>query len=193
MLFGKKTIVTKNDDFESIRKELAKALKIALGYRTITQMAMAMRMVNASPLVDLYNGKINTLPDRKLLRKIALHSEGRLTYKFLYEIVGYSETDPEEDRTWRTWVPKRGCVYFADLGFQEDSIQGGQRPILIIGNDIGNKNADIVLGIPISSKRKASNKLHVHVGKEYNFKEDSYLLCEQVRVMSKRSFFFNGE
>ena len=194
MLFGKKNKIMDENlkKFDIIKKQLSDELKIAIGYRNIESFMKLMKMVDHRQITDILDMKITELPDRKFLRRIAQNSSGMVTYLRLYEICSYSEKDPEEDRTWKTWIPKKGDIVRADLGMGYDSIQGGQRPILIVGNDLGLKYSDILFGIPVSSKKKGNDKMHVRISKEYGLREDSFALCEQTRVMSKRSFFFNG-
>jgi len=191
MLELKKPTVVIN---ESFKKELKYLITKAKGYnRTTANFANVLKMINPKQLDDLLKGNYTELPDRNLLRKIALNSyQGNTNYKILYQLCGYSESDPEEDRSWAKWIPEWAGIYRANLGTPEDSIQGSERPILIISNDMNNKYASIVIGIPISTKHKGSDKINVHIGKEYNLKEDSYILCNQIRVMSKRAFFYNG-
>jgi len=167
MLELKKSTVVIDERF---KKELGYLINKAKGYRTVTNYANVLRMTNPKQLDDLLRGNYTELPDRNLLRKIALNSyQGNTNYKILYQLCGYSESDPEEDRSWAKWIPEWAGIYRANLGTPEDSIQGSERPILIISND-----------------------MNVHIGKEYNLKEDSYILCNQIRVMSKRAFFYNG-
>ena len=195
MLFGKKNKIMDENmkKFDIIKEKLSNELKIASDIRNMYSNMKLMKMVDHRQITDILNMKITELPDRKLLRKIAQNSNGMTTYLRLYDICGYSEKDPEEDKTWKTWIPRKGDIVYGDLGMGYDSIQGNQRPILIVGNDLGLKYSDILFGIPISTKKKGNNKMHVYIDKKYGLKEDpSYALCEQTRVMSKRSFFYNG-
>ena len=195
ILFNKKktTIpVTVDINMERIKKELAYATKVAVGYnRTISQFIKVMNMVDEKPIVNIINQKYNELPDRDLLRKIASCSENRITYQHLYNIVGYSEYDPEEDRSWAKWVPRWAEVYMCDLGVGEDSIQGGKRNVLIIQNNKGNLHSPNVSILPISSKCKFNPNMHILLGKEFNFERDSYCLTEMPLTVSKRRFFYN--
>jgi mRNA interferase MazF len=177
---------------QSVKDKLVQAMKIIVGYRSVSELAQAMKMVDSRPINDLLRGNISELPNRYLLRKLASASEGRITYIYLYSICGYSETDPEEDRTWMSFIPKRSEIYLCDFGmYRLGSEQRGPRPALIIGNDVGNTNANICLVIPITSKRKASPKMHVFIGREYGLYEDSYAICEQVQPVCKQRFYFN--
>ena len=195
ILFNKKKTnipVTVDINMERIKKELAYATKVAVGYnRTISQFIKVMNMVDEKPIISIINQKYNELPDRSLLRKIASCSENRITYQYLYNIVGYSEYDPEEDRSWAKWVPRWAEVYMCDLGVGEDSIQGGKRCVLIIQNNKGNQHSPNVSMLPISSKCKFNPNIHILLGKEFNFEKESYCLTELPLTVSKRRFFYN--
>ena len=195
ILFNKKKTnipVTVDINMERIKKELAYATKVAVGYnRTISQFIKVMNMVDEKPIISIINQKYNELPDRSLLRKIASCSENRITYQYLYNIVGYSEYDPEEDRSWAKWVPRWAEVYMCDLGVGEDSIQGGKRCVLIIQNNKGNQHSPNVSILPISSKCKFNPNIHILLGKEFNFEKESYCLTELPLTVSKRRFFYN--
>jgi len=177
---------------EALKKEMKYIIFKAKGRRDVTQFAKDMKIFDPTIIENLLKGNYDELPDRRLLRKIADNSNGMINFRILYDLCGYSEFDPEEDRSWRSWTPKKGDIIFGDLGMTEDSIQGGKRPILILGNDLGLKYSDIVFGVPISSKKKGNNKMHVYISKEYKLEKNSYILCEQTRVLSKRRFFFGG-
>ena len=174
------------------KNELAFAIKLAVGYDSVGQFAGKCKMVDAKMLADMMKGNINELPNRKLLRKIADNSEGRITYKTLYDICGYKESDPEEDKGWKDWTPKRGQVYMIDLGYNLDCEQSGVRPALVIQNDVGNKYSPTTVICPLSSRCKGmTNRIHVKIPKELGVERESYVLTEQIRVVSKRRFFYN--
>lgn len=195
LLLKIKTTATKEiKEIRDTKEELANALRIAIGYdRGVIQFARACRMTETEMLVKLLDKNICELPDRKILRKIASASEGRITHTYLYDICGYSESDLEEDKSWANWKPMRGEIYYADLGVNQDREQNGVRPVLVISNDVGNMNGDIVVVLPITSKRKFSPKIHVFIGQEYGLDKDSYALSEQIRCISKRRFFYNSD
>lgn len=83
---------------------------------------------------------------------------------------------------------KRGDVYFADLSPVVGSEQGGQRPVLIVQNDIGNKYSPTVIVSAITAKiSKAKLPTHVEVKKDdVGLLRDSVILLEQVRTIDKR-------
>ena len=192
MFFGKKEKNNTSIELNEIKRKLSEAILIAKGYRTTKKFAEEMKVYDVNKIDDLIKGKYKELPDRNLLRKIANNSQGRINFIHFYEICDYKTSDPEEDRSWKNWIPEKGSIVSADLGFCEDSIQGGKRPVLILGNNLGLKYSDILFGIPISTKKKGNEKMHVPVGIEYGLEKFSYILCEQTRVMSKRRFFYDG-
>ena len=80
----------------------------------------------------------------------------------------------------------RGDVFYADLGYGQGSEQSGHRPVLIIQNDIGNKNSPTVIIAPITSTIR-DNPLPTHVIFEDTsiFDCKSCVLLEQIRVIDK--------
>lgn len=83
---------------------------------------------------------------------------------------------------------KRGDIYYADLGATVGSEQGGERPVLIIQNNVGNRHSPTVIAASITSKQnKAPLPTHVflHAGAG-NLPCDSVVLMEQVRTIDKR-------
>ncbi|HSN66326.1 MAG TPA: type II toxin-antitoxin system PemK/MazF family toxin [Fusibacter sp.] len=82
---------------------------------------------------------------------------------------------------------KRGDVFFADLSPVRGSEQGGQRPVLIIQNNIGNKYSPTVIIAAITAKiAKAKLPTHVEVGaSQVGLLKDSVVLLEQVRTIDK--------
>lgn len=83
---------------------------------------------------------------------------------------------------------KRGEIYYADLGATVGSEQGGERPVLIIQNNVGNRHSPTVIAASITSRQnKAPLPTHVflHAGAG-NLPCDSVVLMEQVRTIDKR-------
>ena len=82
---------------------------------------------------------------------------------------------------------KRGEIYFADLGVNNGSEQGGVRPVLIIQNDIGNKYSPTVIVACITSKiNKAKLPTHIEIGKESGLLHNSLVLMEQIKTIDKK-------
>lgn len=82
---------------------------------------------------------------------------------------------------------KRGEVYYADLSPVRGSEQGGQRPVVIIQNNIGNHFSPTVIVAAITAKMaKAKLPTHVEVGSsELGLLKDSVVLLEQIRTIDK--------
>ena len=85
-------------------------------------------------------------------------------------------------------VVKRGDVFYADLSPVVGSEQGGVRPVLIIQNDIGNKDSPTVIIAAVTSQiNKAKLPTHIEIsGDEYGLNKDSVILAEQVRTIDKK-------
>jgi mRNA interferase MazF len=83
---------------------------------------------------------------------------------------------------------RRGDVYFADLNPVVGSEQGGQRPVLIVQNNIGNEYSPTVIVAAITSKiDKAKLPTHVEIeASKYGLDKDSVILLEQIRTLDKR-------
>ena len=86
-----------------------------------------------------------------------------------------------------TETPKRGDIFFASLT-KDGSVQGGTRPVLIIQNDIGNKNSPNVSVIPITSKQKAMympTHVVIQSGDDTGLDVDSTALVENILTIPK--------
>ena len=79
-------------------------------------------------------------------------------------------------------------IYYADLSAVVGSEQGGLRPVVILQNDIGNRNAPTTIIAPLTSVHTKA-KLPTHVvlaANETWLKCESVLLLEQVRTIDKQ-------
>ena len=83
---------------------------------------------------------------------------------------------------------KRGEIYYADLSPVIGSEQGGIRPVLIVQNDVGNKQSPTVIAAAITSQKdKTKLPTHITVGAENcGLAKDSIVLLEQVRTIDKK-------
>jgi len=87
---------------------------------------------------------------------------------------------------------KRGDVFFVTLGEGVGSEQGGERPCVVIQNDIGNKySPTTIIACLTSSKTKANLPTHIQVSKmnATDIKAEfvnSTVLLEQVRTIDKK-------
>ena len=73
---------------------------------------------------------------------------------------------------------KRGdIVFLKNTGYLAaiGHVQGGQRPMLIVSNDIGNKYSHLVIAVPLTTNKKRLDfPTHVLIN------ENSVALCEQI-------------
>lgn len=77
---------------------------------------------------------------------------------------------------------KRGdIVYLKETFPMKAHIQGGNRPFVVISNNLGNLHSDICLIVPLTtSKRKQLLPTRAHIS--YN---NSICLCEQIFTVSQ--------
>lgn len=83
----------------------------------------------------------------------------------------------------------QGQIYLCDLGNNNiGSEQSGIRPCLVIQNNILNATSEIIIVIPITSKRKKPLPTHyILTNDKYNYLncEENTVLCECIRSLSK--------
>jgi mRNA interferase MazF len=81
----------------------------------------------------------------------------------------------------------RGQVYYANLNPVVGSEQGGDRPVLILQNNTGNRYASTVIVAAISSKRDAKHRQPTHcpIGQFGVLEHPSIVLLEQLRTIDK--------
>lgn len=77
---------------------------------------------------------------------------------------------------------ERGNVYMADLSPVVGSEQGGCRPVVVIQNNMGNRNSSTVVVAPLTTARKT--KLPTHVPLIFNGR-GNLILLEAIRAISK--------
>lgn len=82
---------------------------------------------------------------------------------------------------------KRGDIFYADLSPVVGSEQGGNRPVLIIQNDVGNKYSPTVIVSAITSKLcKAKMPTHIEIYADtFGLSKNSVILLEQIRTVDK--------
>ncbi len=86
-------------------------------------------------------------------------------------------------------IVKRWSIYRANLDPVIGSEQGKSRPVLIISDDNVNNLLSIVNIIPITTRKPNRviypNEVQLNSG-EYGLKNESILLCHQIRTIDKR-------
>jgi mRNA interferase MazF len=81
---------------------------------------------------------------------------------------------------------RRGDMYYADLTHGVGSEQSGNRPVLIIQNNAGNKHSNTVIAAVITSQMgKAKLPTHCLIKKQQGLGRDSLVLLEQIRTIDK--------
>ena len=84
-------------------------------------------------------------------------------------------------------IVRRGDIFYTDLGQGVGSEQCGERPVIIIQNDVGNKFSPTVIVATITSKlNKAKLPTHIAISKKYGLRENSMILLEQIRTLDKK-------
>ena len=83
---------------------------------------------------------------------------------------------------------KRGDIFMADLGVREDagSEQQGERPVVIIQNDIGNIFSPTVIVAAVTSRGKKKLPVHIEAECNYYLERSSIIMLEQIRTLDKR-------
>ncbi|MBO9596767.1 MAG: type II toxin-antitoxin system PemK/MazF family toxin [Cohnella sp.] len=83
-------------------------------------------------------------------------------------------------------MPRRGEIYLVDLGNNEGSEQNGERPVLIIQNDVGNQFSPTVIVAALTDVSKRYMPTHVLIRQRDALSKDSHVLLEQIRTIDKR-------
>jgi mRNA interferase MazF len=89
-------------------------------------------------------------------------------------------------RVSRITNPKRGEIWYTHLGTGIGSEQQGDRPVLIIQNDVGNEYSPTVIVAALTDITKRHMPTHVHIFKGNGLEKDSVILLEQIRTIDKK-------
>lgn len=81
----------------------------------------------------------------------------------------------------------RGAIFYANLDPIVGSEQSGQRLVVVVQNDIGNKYSPTTIVVPITSKSSKYRKqpTHIYVKQFSEIRPNSIILAEQIRVIDK--------
>lgn len=80
---------------------------------------------------------------------------------------------------------RRGDIVLIDVPIVDGSrVQGGNRPWLIVQNDVGNRHSPTTIVVPLTSKLKRM-EMPTHVIVTGKSIKASMVECEQVRVIDK--------
>ena len=89
-------------------------------------------------------------------------------------------------------TPRRMEIWFADLGYHgETSVQNGQRPVIVISNDVANRHAETFTVLPMTTKwKKLSQPTHVvlHPNECHSLQAPSMVLVEQITTIGRSQF-----
>lgn len=94
-------------------------------------------------------------------------------------------------------TPKQHEIWFAELGdHYGTSVQSGNRPVLVITNDVSNRYSQTLTVIPMTSKmKKLELPTHVVLTKDHcemlkaEQMEDSVLLIEQITTIDRSALY----
>lgn len=81
-------------------------------------------------------------------------------------------------------IIKRGDMFRA-LFDGVGSEQAGERPFVVIQNNLGNKYSPTLVVALITTKVKRDMPTHVSLTKEFGLKEDSVVMLEQIRTIDR--------
>lgn len=91
-------------------------------------------------------------------------------------------------------IPHRGEIWFADLGIGSGtSVQSGCRPVFVVSNDIGNRHAQTIAVLPMTTRlKRCEMPTHVILRQEdlatiipTQSLKPSMILAEQITTISK--------
>ena len=85
---------------------------------------------------------------------------------------------------------KRCSVWWADLGKYNGHIQGGFRPVVILGNRKALKYGSTIMVIPVTSKIKRLDMSTHVLGFNYKTKTSCMALCEQIMTVSRETLIY---
>lgn len=81
---------------------------------------------------------------------------------------------------------ERGDIYYATLDPIIGSEQNGNRPVVIVQNNLANKYSPTVIIAPITTVlKKVDLPTHIPINRNEFLKSDSIILIEQIRVIDK--------
>lgn len=81
---------------------------------------------------------------------------------------------------------KKGDIYYASLNPVVGSEQKGERPVVVIQNNLGNKYSPTVIIAPLTEViKKADLPTHITIFRNDFLKYDSMILLEQLRTIDK--------
>ena len=88
----------------------------------------------------------------------------------------------------KNWRYSRGDIYYANMEPHVGSEQGGERPVVVLQNDTGNKHSSTLIIATLTSRVDKKLNLPTHVLLEQNpgLKVPSIAQLEQIFTIDKR-------
>lgn len=88
----------------------------------------------------------------------------------------------------KNWQYSRGDIYYANMEPHVGSEQGGERPVVVLQNDTGNKHSPTLIIATITSRVNKKRHLPTHVLLDHNpgLKVPSIVQLEQIFTIDKR-------
>ena len=86
------------------------------------------------------------------------------------------------------WRYSRGDIYYANMEPNVGSEQGGERPVVVLQNDTGNKHSPTLIIATLTSKvdKKLNLPTHVLLDQNPGLKVPSIVQLEQIFIIDKR-------
>ena len=86
------------------------------------------------------------------------------------------------------WRYSRGDIYYANMDPNVGSEQGGERPVVVLQNDAGNKHSPTLIIAALTSRVDKKRHLPTHVLLDHNpgLKVPSIVQLEQIFTIDKR-------
>jgi mRNA interferase MazF len=100
----------------------------------------------------------------------------------------YLESRSEAFMLKNEWAFHRGDIYYANLNPFFGSEQGGNRPVLVLQNDVGNYFCPTLIVAPLTSNiwKKAEQPTHYLLDGIRGLRGQSIVLLEQIKTIDKR-------
>ena len=88
----------------------------------------------------------------------------------------------------KNWRYIRGDIYYANMEPHVGSEQGGERPVVVLQNDMGNKHSSTLIIATLTSKvdKKLNLPAHVLLDQNPGLKVPSIVQLEQIFTIDKR-------
>ncbi|MCI3216432.1 type II toxin-antitoxin system PemK/MazF family toxin [Faecalibacterium sp. BCRC 81149] len=87
----------------------------------------------------------------------------------------------------KDWKYLRGDIYYADMEPHIGSEQGGNRPVVVLQNDVGNRYAPTLIVATVTSRteKKKYQPTHVLIAHNTAFEKPSVVQLEQIFTIDK--------